>query len=193
MTPTITPTLPTAAPTAEPLLTAEEFADRYGGDYVELIDGKVEPLPMPFFTHGVVCVKAARLFGNFIDDRGLGPVCSNDTFVLVKRNPDRVRGADVCYWRQDRMPPGDPPGIIPVPPDLVVEVRSPSDTWSAAFAKVLEYLEVGVRVVVLLDPRTATASVYRKDEIQQIYDNGDELTLPDVLPEFRVPVRRFFE
>ncbi|MFO0810857.1 MAG: Uma2 family endonuclease [Gemmataceae bacterium] len=60
------------------------------------------------------------------------------------------------------------------------------------FAKVVEYLDVGVRVVVLLDPKTESASVYRADELQQIFHNGDELTIPDVLPGFAVPVRRLF-
>ena len=186
MTPTTTAPHPTA-------LTAEEFARRHAGDYVELIDGQVEPLPMPKFPHGKVCAKAVRYLGNFIEDNDLGVLCSNDTFVLTRRNPDRVRGADVCYWRKDRLPPGDLPDIIPNPPDLVVEVRSPTDAWTKAFAKVIEYLEAGVRVVVLIDPGTATASVYRPDELQQIHDNGDELTLPDVLPGFAVPVRKFFE
>jgi hypothetical protein len=38
-----------------------------------------------------------------------------------------------------------------------------------------------------------TASVYRADELQRIFDNGDELTIPDVLPGFAVAVRRLFE
>ena len=183
MSPATTPTL----------MTAEEFARKHGGDYVELIDGKVEAIPMPKLRHGQVCAAATRLFGNFITDNGLGLVCSNDTFVVVRRNPDRVRGADLCFWRKDRVPPGELPDLITDPPDLVVEVRSPTDAWTKVFAKVLEDLEAGVRVVVLIDPGTATASVYRPDELQQVHDNGDELTLPDVLPGFSIPVRKFFE
>jgi Uma2 family endonuclease len=186
MTPTPTTTQPT-------LLTAEEFARQYGGEDVELIDGQVEPIPMPKVRHGQVCFTAAFLIGGYIQQHDLGVVCSNDTFVLTRRNPDRVRGADVCYWRKDRVPSGELPDLLPDPPDLVVEVRSPSDTWTKAFAEVIEYLEAGVRVVVLIDPDTATASVYRPDELQQIHDNGDELTLPDVLPGFSVPVKKFFE
>lgn len=37
---------------------------------------------------------------------------------------------------------------------------------------------------------TASASVYRADELQQIFHNGDELTLPDVLSGFALPVSR---
>jgi len=40
---------------------------------------------------------------------------------------------------------------------------------------------------------TTSASVYRNDEFQQIFDNGDDLVLPDVLPGFKVPVRKLFE
>ena len=60
-------------------------------------------------------------------------------------------------------------------------------------AKMLEYLRAGVRVVVILDPSTTSASVYRDaEEFQQIFHNGDELTLPDVLPGFAVAVNRLF-
>jgi Uma2 family endonuclease len=47
--------------------------------------------------------------------------------------------------------------------------------------------------VVLLDPKTATVTIYRQDELHQLLHNGDELTLPDVLPGFAVPIARFFE
>jgi Uma2 family endonuclease len=57
----------------------------------------------------------------------------------------------------------------------------------------LEYLKAGVRVVVILDPSTTSASVYRDaEEFRQILHNGDPLTLPDVLPGFSVPVSRLF-
>lgn len=182
------------AATTTTLMTAEEFVQKHGGDYVELIDGIVEPIPMPQPLHGGVCARATRLFGNFIDDNGLGLICSNDTFVLVRRNPDRVRGADVVYWSKAKLPGGPVlAGLLTAPPDLCAEVVSPTNDWSEIFTKVGEYLKAGVTVVVVLDPDSLTASVYRKNEFQQIFDNGDDLTLPDVLPGFAVPVRRFFE
>jgi Uma2 family endonuclease len=46
--------------------------------------------------------------------------------------------------------------------------------------------------VLILDPNSATASVYRSDEFQQIFHNGDEVILPDVLPGFAVKVQRLF-
>jgi Uma2 family endonuclease len=57
---------------------------------------------------------------------------------------------------------------------------------------VSEYLGSGVRVAVVVDPASASTSVYRADELQQIFHNGDELTLPDVLPGFSAPVKSLF-
>jgi Uma2 family endonuclease len=187
----MSPTVPATVPA---LMTAEEFARRHGGDRVELIRGQVRELPMPFPRHGKVCFTLARLIGNHAAEHDAGHVMTNDSFVPTRRAPDTVRGADICFYSYERLPKGPvPEGLLPVPPDLVVEVRSPNDRWVEIFAKVTEYLEAGVRVAVVLDPATATASVYRPDELQQIFDNGDELVIPDVLPGFGVPVRSLFE
>jgi Uma2 family endonuclease len=75
----------------------------------------------------------------------------------------------------------------------VIEIRSPSNGWNDVFIRVAKYLSAGVRAVVVLDMTTLSASVYRKDEFQQIFDNGDDLTISDVLPGFSVPIRKFFE
>lgn len=186
-----TATLPTARPA---LLTADEFAQRYGGQSVELVDGVVKELPVPFQEHGEVCFKAAFAIGAHVVANDLGRLTTNDSFVVTRADPDRVRGADVCFFSYERLPKGPmPKGLLRVSPELVIEVRSPSDGWDDVFTKVGEYLAAGVRVVVVLDMTTRSASVYRKDEFQQIFDNGDSLTIPDVLPGFTTPVARFFE
>jgi len=175
-------------------MTAEEFMRLHEDDGTELVKGIVEEIPMLQGKHGKICYKTARSFGNHVDENDLGHIMINDSFIKVAQNPDTVRGADVAYFSYERLPKGPvPDGLLQVLPDLVIEVHSPSDRWTKVFTKVVEYLEAGVRVVVVLDPATASASVYRADELQQIFDNGDTLIIPDVLPGFSVPVRQFFE
>ena len=174
-------------------LNAEEFGQRYAGEHVELLDGKVEDVPMPGTEHGTICIKVAIRLGGFIEQHALGVVASHDTFVRVGRDPDRVRGADLAFWSRARHPSGVVPlGLLDIPPDLVVEVRSPTDRWKQVIAKVNEYLGVGVAGVVVLDPATGTISVFRPDAMPQTFANGDTFTLPDVLPGFAVPVSAFF-
>ncbi|MFL5331439.1 MAG: Uma2 family endonuclease [Gemmataceae bacterium] len=175
------------------LLTAEEFAKAHGGEYVELIDGEVKELPVPKTPHGCVANLVAYYLTQHILQNDLGRVASNDTFVLVRRNPDRVRGADVAFWSYARVPKeAILPDIIGPPPELIAEVRSPSDRWVEVLAKVNEYLQAGVNVVVVLDPAAWAATVFRPDELPQVIHNGDALTIPDILPGFSVTLSQLF-
>lgn len=189
------PTASTQAP-APGLMTAEEFVKLHGHESgVELVKGRLVRLPMAGGKHGEVCGTAYAVVREFVRPRGLGRVMSNDTFVRVGANPDTYRGADVCFISYDRLPKDQetPAGPLELPPELVIEVRSPTDRLNQLGAKASEYLEAGVSVVVVIDPKTESAAIYRPDEFPLRMHNGDELTLPDVLPGFAVPVRRFFE
>lgn len=191
----MTPTVP-AAP-SPPLMTAEEFVRLHGHESgLELVKGRVVRTPMAGGKHGEVCGNAFALVREFAKANRLGRVMCNDTYVRVGTNPDTYRGADVCFISYSRMPASEPTPERPLetPPELVIEVRSPTDRTGDIQIKVGEYLNAGVTVVVVLDPKIDAASVYRQaDDFPQRMHNGDELTLPDVLPGFAVPVRRFFE
>jgi Uma2 family endonuclease len=72
-------------------------------------------------------------------------------------------------------------------------VRSPDDGWKKILAKVSEYLNAGVSVVCVLDDDPPTIYVYAAGQRPVTLGAEHELTLPDVLPGFSVPVSRFFE
>jgi Uma2 family endonuclease len=90
------------------------------------------------------------------------------------------------------MPKGPAPdGFSELIPELVVEVRSPSNTWTAIFDKVGDSLAAGVTAVLVLDPDGMTASVYRASG-QVIHHVGDAVDLADALPGYTAPVAKFF-
>lgn len=189
---TLSTQVPNVAPTT--LLTAAEFTARYANIHAELVKGIVKEYPVPFPKHDKVCATMSGFLWQYASGADLGHVMGNDSWIKTGSNPDTVRGADVCFFSYERQPKGElPEGLLAVAPDLVVEVRSPTDRWNGIFIKVGEYLTAGVRVVVVLDAATNSASVYRQDELQQIFHNSDLLTLPDVLPGFSVVVSRLFE
>jgi Uma2 family endonuclease len=183
--------------TATELLTADEFLRRHGGETcVELVRGQVVRYPMPGGPHGYITGNATALLHNFVREHGLGRVFSNDTFTKtrVKEPTESLRGPDVAFVSYARMPKGPiPQGPLPCAPDLVIEVRSPSDRIPQLSAKATEYLDAGATVVVVLDPETESLAVYRENELPIRMHNGDELTLPDVMPGFSVQAKRFFE
>jgi Uma2 family endonuclease len=186
---------PAVQPTPAPaLMTAEEFAARYENQRVELVRGRVVEIPMASPKHGMVCARTSALLLNFVDAHGLGRVMTNDSLFVTERNPDSTRGTDVCFLSYTRLPKGPmPEGLLDVLPELVFEVRSPSDRWTKVVAKAMEYLEAGVLVVVILDPKSESATVYRPDEREKAIERDGTLTVHDVLPGFEVPVRKFFE
>ncbi len=173
---------------AQPTLTVEQFYQRHGGELgVDLVRGQLVRYPMPEIEHGRVCASATIIFGQFIREKKLGRVMSNDTLIRT--------GPDVCFASYFRLSAGVPPpkGVMEFPPDLVVEFRSPSDLWTEALTKMIDYLKAGVPVVVILDLKTESASIFRSNDRPRIFEKHETLTLPDVLPGFAVPVAQFFE
>ena len=151
-------------------------------------------MPVPNRRHGQTCGQAVYLLRRFLEDHDLGHVLCNDAGVITERGPDTVRGPDVAFYSFARLPKGPlPANYGPEVPELVIEVRSPSDRWPKVLAKVAEYLEAGVLVVVVLDPEPQMVHLYYADRPARILGPDDELTLPEVLGDFRVAVRRFFE
>jgi Uma2 family endonuclease len=189
---------PPPKPSATARMSAEEFGLRYSGQRVEYIDGTVKEIPMPGGMHGIVVNWIAYYLTHFVITSQSGRIFSADTFMKVptRDDPERVYGADVSYVSYSKLSREAeiPAGLLPVLPELVIEVRSPSDTWANVFTKVGDYLGAGVTAVVVLDVSTRTASVYRDSEAnpQQFCNVNDTLTLPDVLPGFAVPVASLF-
>ncbi len=181
--------------TAEALMTAQEFGQRPDPGYPEeLVQGRIVGMPPPDRRHGYVCLKAGRMFGNFVDEHDLGRVMSNDSGVITERDPDTVRGADVAYYSYARLPKGPlPTGYGPEVPELIVEVRSANDDWREILKKVAEYLRAGVLMVVVLDPKSQAAHLFSPTDPPCKLGSEDELVLPSILEGFRVRVGRFFE
>lgn len=185
-----------SAAQSQPLLTAEEFGKRPDPGYPEeLVRGRIVAMPAARPRHGEICTQASYLLRRYLDDHNVGRVVGNDSGIVTERGPDTVRGADVAYYSFERVPRGPLPtaSYLEVAPELVFEVLSPSDRWPKVLAKVAEYLNAGVLAVCVLDPERSTLHLHECEQPARILSAEDELTLPEILPGFRVAVRRFFE
>lgn len=176
------------------LLTAEQyFALPDLGYPSELVRGEIVMMNVPYYRHGLVCSNIILELGLFGRQHDLGRTVSNDSGVITERDPDSVRGPDVAFYSYQRIPKGEIPSGYPnAKPELIFEVKSPSDRWNDLRAKVVEYHKAGVTLVCVVDPEAESATVYPADRQEAIYRGDDVLTLPDVLPGFSVPVKKFF-
>jgi Uma2 family endonuclease len=122
-------------------------------------------------------------------------VLTNDSGVITGRDPDTVRGVDVCYYSHGRVPRGTLPRdrYLDIPPDLVAEILSPEDRWPRVLRKVVEYLTAGVGVVLVVDTERRTVHVYEGEAPVRIVEAGQVLRLPTLFGDgFAVELARLF-
>src|SRR5438128_1535309 len=106
--------------TAVKLMTAEEYRLLPDdGCPTELVQGRVVTMNMPAPRHGQICAKTAHIVNSYLDTNDVGQVVTNDSGVIVERDPDTVRGADVGFYSYKRIPKGPlPEGYLSVAPEL---------------------------------------------------------------------------
>ena len=183
-----------ATVTKAKLLTADDLL-RLDAEGVrgELIRGVLcETMPAGY-EHGTIVMNLGIALGNFIKPRELGSLTASDSGVWLERDPDTVREPDVAYFSAETMPPGmRVTGYAETPPDLVVEVVSPSDTVREVNDKAFMWLGYGVRLVWVVYPDTRTVDVYRSGRAVTTLTEDDSLDGLDVLPGFTCAVSDIF-
>lgn len=175
----------------ETLLTAEEYGQLPDdGCPTELVRGRIVRMNVPNFRHGKYCGRIDRTFGRYVDDHDLGHVLTNDAGVVTERGPDTVRGPDVSFYSYSRIPKdADVIGYPSVAPEIVFEVRSPSDRWPKMLRKVSEYLNAGVLVVYIVDPQTETVTAFDAEQPGRLFAGDEELSFPEPVSGLRLTVR----
>jgi len=158
----------------------------------ELIEGRITRMSPTKHVHGNYEVNFATILNNFVRPRKLGQVQGGEVGVYIHRNPDTVRAADVLFISNERLAKAAPDDFLDVPPELIVEVVSPNDTWTEIRKKVKEYLGVGVNVVLVIEPDEHTLTVFRSLSNVLELTAADTLTLEDILPGFSLPLSEFF-
>lgn len=176
------------------LLTAEalERLPRDPLQRYELVRGELVTMTPVGGEHGVIAAKFAARLLLHVEQHQLGVVMVEAGYRL-ESNPDTIRGPDVSFLSTARIPAGGlPKGFIPGAPDLAVEVVSPDDVAADVEAKVQEYLAHGVRLVLVVHPRTRTVTAYRPDGTARVLRSGDAVDGADVVPAFTLAVDDLF-
>ena len=173
------------------LITGDELARMPDHELTELIDGRIVRLSPTNHEHGRIEANVSAVLRGFVRAQNLGLVMTGEVGIFTRRHPDRVRGADVVFIshaQYDRRTKTR--AFLDVAPELVVEILSPErpDTDQ----KVLEYLAIGVRLVLVVDPPGRTISAHRPNEVARLYNEPEAVSCADALPGFSLPVAEVF-
>jgi Uma2 family endonuclease len=115
----------------------------------------------------------------------LGKVFDSSTGYLLPNGA--IRSPDVSWIKQERwdaLTLQQKEKYIPIPPDFVLELISPSDTLTEISGKMQEYMENQVRLGWLINPKTQQVEIYRFGQEIEIIQSPLTLSGEDVLPGF---------
>lgn len=171
--------------TIEDLLRTPEDGRKY-----ELVDGRIVVSPAGML-HSKVAGRILHIVAAFLEKSPIGEVYTSDVGIILPTG--NVRSPDVTFVRFENLPGGRSPETFgEVVPDLAVEVLSPGDRMPHVTGKIREFLECGVPLVWLVDPKRRTVKVYRGLSDTEELTVGDTIDGGDVLPGFTAEAARFF-
>lgn len=172
--------------TADQLLELDEPGMRH-----ELVRGELRRMSLHGHWHGAVAASIAAAVHRHVCEQTLGGTFAGGTGFLLASDPDTVRAPDAAFVRASRVvPPG--PGFFPGPPDLAIEVVSPSDSYSDVHDKALSWLDHGTDTVWVVEPMARTVTVLRARDDIRVLREHDQLDGGELLPGFGCEVAALF-
>ncbi|MBP0014004.1 MAG: Uma2 family endonuclease [Roseofilum sp. SBFL] len=102
--------------------------------------------------------------------------------------PNGANRAPNSSWvkleRWDALTEKEQDRFVPLCPDFVVELMSPSDTLSQTQAKMIEYINNGAQLGWLINRKQRRVEVYRPQQEVEILDNPQTISGEFILPGF---------
>jgi Uma2 family endonuclease len=154
-------------------------------------DGEVLIMSPEAASSGSGNIRLGRFFDEWAERNGTGRVFGSSAgFILpngAMRSPDlawvsneRLAGVAKKHWKK----------FLPVCPDFVLELRSPTDRLRALKEKMEEYIANGAKLGWLLDPESKEVHVYRARMAVEILKNPTKISGETVLTNFSLDLRR---
>ena len=159
----------------------------------ELVQGELRKMTPAGNLHGRVAMSFAWRLAQYAEENHLGTVYAAETGFRLATDPDTVRAPDVAFVSRARVETvGEVEGFWPGAPDLAVEVISPGDSYADVEEKVFHWLDAGTRMVVVVNPRQHSATVYKSRTDITALTEADIFYGGDVVVGFELAVGEIF-
>lgn len=155
-------------------------------DYrMELVDGEINVMSPSGYESDEVATRLSTFINIWVMPRNLGRVTGSSAGFTLS-NSD-TRAPDVSFVQAERLR-RSPRSFAELAPDLMVEVKSPTDSLIKLREKIDEFLSLGTRVGILINPEQRWVEIHRSDQEVVALHDGALLTVPDLLPGWEVLV-----
>jgi Uma2 family endonuclease len=123
---------------------------------------------------------------------GMGVVFDSSTGFILPSSA--IRSPDAAWVTSERLTAlnPDPEGFLPLAPDFVIELRSAIDRLKPLQDKMQEYIDNGVRLGWLLNPKDQAVEIYRLGKGIEVLQSPTEVSGEEVLPGFVLSLEGIF-
>lgn len=135
---------------------------------------------------------AAQLY-NWAEQDGSGIAFDSSTGYTLPNGA--IRSPDVSWVKRTRLAvltPEQKQRFLPLCPDFLIELRSPSDSIKILQDKMQEYIENGARLGWLIDPESQRVLVFQPQVPMIILSKPEVLQADDVLTGFRLELLKIW-
>ncbi len=167
--------------------TVEDYLQLEEGLLAQLIDGELIMSPAPTTQHQRVLRSLFRAFDQFgnVGEAFFSPI---DLYL----NDKNVLQPDLIFISDENKSIVSDKGIVG-PPEIVVEVISPSNSFVDRNTKKRKYLEFGVKEYWVVDPGNKTLEIYTDDlDKPHLYLSGEGQVSSTVLQELSFDLNTVF-
>ncbi len=183
-----------ATPDIQEAMTTTEFWDycqlpENQARFFELVEGEIIEVLPANPRSSEIAVEIAFLLITYFRQNPFGRVTGEQGGYNL--TPTTTVAPDVAFISKERQAEFPARGVNPIPPDLAVEVMSPSDAYPDVLRKVSLYLQHGTRLVWVVNEAESAVIVHTPLGFK-VYQLTDALDGGDVLPGFSLPVKDIF-
>ena len=157
----------------------------------EVVNGEIVSMPPARSLHARIVHRLVAAFVRQLDEARYD-ILSGSFGLIISKEPLTSRAPDVAVFARDSVVESN--GYYESPPQLAIEVLSPSETRRETADKVADYERVGVLEVWIVSPEAATVEVLLLDE-GRLHRSAllTEGTLqPRALPQVQVDIARIW-
>ncbi|MEL7224399.1 MAG: Uma2 family endonuclease [Cyanobacteria bacterium J06576_12] len=155
-------------------------------------EGNLIIMPPTGWDTGLRNSSLNRVVGNWAEKNDTGITFDSSTGFKLPNGA--TRSPDVAWVLKSRIEAinPDPNKFLPLCPDFAIELRFASDSLSDTQDKMQEYLDNGLQLGWLIDPKRRKVEIYKPNSSVETVDFSTHLSGEDILPGFVLNVTQVF-
>lgn len=156
--------------------------------------GDIIVMPPTGFDTGIRNTSITGQLYNWAKKDGTGVACDSSTGFKLPNGADR--SPDAAWVLRERLAgftPEQKQKFLPLCPDFVIELRSPSDRLEDVQARMEEYIANGARLGWLIDPQSSCVHVYRPGSTAEVLQGEQNVSGEAELPGFVLDLRDIWD